>query len=71
MCIIYTPVQEIEYVAEYNWRKCHGTPILGQTVDTKRLGDKGWKDTEKEAVGHCNLMSCVTDLVTRKTHSRL
>lgn len=55
MRIVYAPVQEIEYIAKQNRSKSHGAPILGQTIDAKCLGDKGWIYPEKEAVGHCGL----------------
>lgn len=50
--VVYTPVEKIEDIAEHDRRQGHGTPILGQPIDTERLSDKRWVYAKEESIGH-------------------
>lgn len=53
MCIIDGAVDMIEDEAGSNGCKGHGTPVLGESVNTEGFGNKGWVDSKEEAVCHC------------------
>lgn len=50
MAIINTTVEKVEGISEYDRSKSHGTPILGETIDTEGLSHKSWIYTEEETV---------------------
>ena len=55
MCIIDGAINVIEDEARSDWCKGHRTPVLGESVDTKCFGNKGWVDAKEEAVCHCRV----------------
>ncbi|KAL8936812.1 MAG: hypothetical protein Q9211_004000, partial [Gyalolechia sp. 1 TL-2023] len=50
MVVVYTTVDQIKYVDEYDRGKSHGAPVLRQTIDPKCLSNKRWVNTEKKSL---------------------
>lgn len=55
MGVIDGAVDVIEDKACKDGCKGHGTPVLGESMDTKGFGNEGWVDSKEEAVGHCRV----------------